>query len=419
MSELLRREGDRFVWQLDDGYFVQIDKLRESSDHVHAELSVTRRNANGTFSRIHAFRENLTSSQTFDKLCNRLKKASGSNNGFWEEALPDVFQGTIDLHREGAPWVDMAKGVADTRIHYAVWPILLENHPTILFSGGGAGKGWTANAIALSVATGHPFLPGVKVNTVGPVLYLDWEVDDREEMRRLELLAQGRGIEREEAPIEYRQMTRTLANDIDAVRRKVAAYKPVLIILDSLALAAGGNVNNTEISEAFTGAIRLLPCTKLIIAHTSKAGMAAKGNERATVLGTVMFENVSRSVWELKADPTASPLAIALYHNKTNIGRYQDPMSWSLHFDDEATQAWFAEHDITQAEELLARLNTWDACRAFLEKGDATTRELAERTGIKEGTVHKTLQRYKARGRVFYYEHLRKWSLLPDDDGAE
>lgn len=74
---------------------------------------------------------------------------------------------------------------------YLVTGLLLEGKVSMIFADSGSIKSWTAESIALAVATGEPWL-GQRFVQRGPVLYVDFEDAEDEFNRRIYLLNQGK-----------------------------------------------------------------------------------------------------------------------------------------------------------------------------------------------------------------------------------
>ncbi|RBY94081.1 hypothetical protein DQ244_01590 [Blastococcus sp. TBT05-19] len=105
-----------------------------------------------------------------------------------------------------------------------------------------AGKTWNALDLAVSVASGTPWLGQHQVDTSGHVVVFAGEGGDGNVVRRLRAIANGRGVPADDLPISICTRAPHLADDahLQAMEAHLAAVRPVLVILDPFYLAAGG-----------------------------------------------------------------------------------------------------------------------------------------------------------------------------------
>ncbi|MCX7800109.1 MAG: AAA family ATPase [Fimbriimonadales bacterium] len=262
--------------------------------------------------------------------------------------------------------------------------IIPEGLLTGIVAHGGTGKSLTAAMLALAVATGRRvgcFDPLVS----GPVLYVDWENDHRLHARRLTRLCVGAGLEFPGNILHYRaHASRFAAAESDVVE---LAYQEgaVLTIVDSVAFAAGGNVNDPDVATGTVNALKRVPGTKVMIAHVSKA--AAAGMVTSAPAGSVFFWNGCQAVYDLRAgDPELDgSLLLALHHSKSNVGpRLQRPLAVRVGFIDPdgpiGAEPVEIRGDGIGGENLPLHLRIADA----LQAGALSAAELAERLRLEE-----------------------------------
>lgn len=105
-----------------------------------------------------------------------------------------------------------------------------------------AGKTWNALDLAVSVASGTPWLGQHPVDTTGPVVVYAGEGGAGNIVRRIRAIATSRGLRAEALSITVCTRAPHLADSthLEAMAGHMAAVQPVLIILDPLYLAAGG-----------------------------------------------------------------------------------------------------------------------------------------------------------------------------------
>ena len=105
-----------------------------------------------------------------------------------------------------------------------------------------AGKTWNALDLAVSVATGTPWLGAVDVDTVGPVIVFAGEGGDGNIVRRLRAIANARSRVVEDLDVWVCTRAPHLNNaaHMAVFADRVREIRPALVIVDPLYLAAGG-----------------------------------------------------------------------------------------------------------------------------------------------------------------------------------
>lgn len=105
-----------------------------------------------------------------------------------------------------------------------------------------AQKTWNACDLAVSVATGTPWLDSLPVQQTGPVVMFSGEGGEESIARRLLAIGAARGVDIEPLPIHVCTRAPRLgdAAHLALMRDKLAQVQPVLVILDPLYLSAGG-----------------------------------------------------------------------------------------------------------------------------------------------------------------------------------
>lgn len=184
-----------------------------------------------------------------------------------------------DLRFDRERWGGWAAPVAP--VVYLLEDLIPENKVVTFYAEGGSIKSWCAFNLAISVATGEPWL-GRRVQR-GRALILDYEDGPHEFQRRMRIL---RGGILEDLPdLGYLYGGPTL--DREDLWRKLArrqAIEPLtLLAIDTLGSGMPGDAdeNSTAFAEAvklagrFTEAARVhstVPCTVVIVAHANKSG---------------------------------------------------------------------------------------------------------------------------------------------------
>jgi hypothetical protein len=298
----------------------------------------------------------------------------------WERGEPFVDLTTVAL----APWDkrELVKGFVP------------RNDPVTLFSDGGGGKSTVAAALALSVLTGKEIVPGLPPLESGPILYLDWESNKDEHGHRLHRMAQHLGLTLPERFV-YRRNYRAFADDLATFRREVARSQPILTVVDSAVPASGDDVKETGAAKYLFNGLRSLSesMASIVLAHMSKAE-AERDSGRARVMGTVMYENLSRSVWEGRPSTEAAEntLVSGWYHRKFNGGRRRSPFAIQVVYDDDDLPRGFERVDIRDYPDLDERRPTRDRLTEFLGRSKRSTKEIADFLGMEVDKARRMLK---------------------------
>lgn len=215
---------------------------------------------------------------------------------------------TLFTHKPGVTaWLDTEPTEAND---WLVSNLLYRNTINILDGIGSSGKSYIALQLALSIASGLPFLGLLPVHQVGKVLILNGEDPESVSHARFRAISQNYSSSISEDNLyaaaenithismsttdiasilldERLQTTKTYAD----LRQFCAEWKPDLVILDPLSLFAAKE-NCNSYAAHFYAAMRKLKSTVLVIHHQNKSGMNGEGEDRAKTRGAgVWVEN--------------------------------------------------------------------------------------------------------------------------------
>jgi hypothetical protein len=306
---------------------IMLDRLHDSRNgNLSAELTATT-TAPGYAPHLLQAQINLTALTTRKNFTKKLQEIYPEAP--WETILEEICVRGIRTYRQGEPVIRLSGTVDVSAPRYLIEPIVLERHPMVVFAPGGCGKSLLALTIAMILQAGSS-VAGLLALEVGEALYLDFESDDVDLRHRAYLLRQGHS-ELENAEPLYRRCHIPLADDLPAIQRIVVESQVKLVVIDSLALAAGAELEKAETAIRIFSAIRELRVATLIVAHTPK-----NAGENASIFGSAFFSNLARSTWELKRVQEAGEavIQVGLYHRKTNLGPLLRPLGLRIAFDD-------------------------------------------------------------------------------------
>lgn len=236
----------------------------------------------------------------------------------WEQMLHQVISLTIaDIRKsDKAVELDFSGENNIEPPEYALFPFVIKGMPNIIFAERGGAKTLlsTLFSIAMSMHIYDEALnlkPGTK--EACKVLYLDWEQNERLVTYTFKTLLDGMGVGY--CPIVYKRCKRPLIEEIGEVLQVITQKGIDTILIDSLGLAAGGDLNATAPALQFFSALRQLDnMTFLILAHTAKNG----DFKNRTVYGNVYYENEARNIWETRKVQVegSSECDLTLFHKK-------------------------------------------------------------------------------------------------------
>lgn len=390
------REGDafQFLWR-DLGFGLGFDQLQEDRWGLYAELYIrtTQLHAStGRPSHVYQSRFNLSQGPDRDKLAKALKERPGCDVVPWRDMLEIACTETLSRFRAGAP----VRNLAETRITpqlHLIDRMIPVGETSVLYGDGASAKSMIALAIGLAVRTGAtigPFRP----TRQAAVLTLDWETTEEEQAERLSRMCAGLGM-RNLPEFHYRPMWRPLASDLTTTRQEIARLDVGLVIIDSIALAVGGDVT-AENAIPFYNALRSFgsTVTRVVVSHVSKA-VAAQETGVGDPYGSVFVTNFGRSVWALQrvVDGEGDAIEVGMFHRKVNRGRLEKPVGVRVAFCDPSGPITFKTIDVMDNVELSQHGSVGDRLYVALREGDRTTAELAEETGATVPTVLRTLTR--------------------------
>lgn len=286
---------------------------------------------------------------------------------------------------------------------YVLKDLVLAAYVTLLHGDGGVAKSLLALALAVAVSGGSTRWLGRDVEN-GSVLYLDFELDAEEQLRRVHQLCNGQGLRKPPEGLFYLSaLGHTAREAFSSALMACEEHGVKLLILDSLGPALHGDAEASkdvigffqEVMEPF----RAKGIAILIIDHQSKlqSGQSYQGK---SAFGSVYKSNLARSVIQAEATERGEgTLTLRLRQKKHNFGPLAEPFGVLFSFSEGAVSLETIE---LQASELAeeATLTATERVKLVLEDGPTYPWEVAEATGIPLKTVKNTLTGLRKQGVV-------------------
>lgn len=329
----------------------------------------------------------------------------------WGLVLELVCDRTLNYLEEGEPvvklFVDPEELVPSPA--YLLHPLMPLGMPTIIYGEGGAVKSTLAIGLALCALLPWEENPFGLVPPPKPAipLILDWEMDETTARYRASLFLRGHGLPAVELP--YRRCYLPLAQDLEHIQDIVADTGATHLIVDSLGLASGGDLNTSQPPLGLFPALRQLQVTPLIIAHSGKDG------DRG-IYGNIHFNLLARSVWECrKSQEVGSPeLTIALIDRKANLSGTRKPLGLHFVFDDSAQTLVVSPTEAMDVPGVLQRMSIRFQILETLKKGAAPVADLIDAIGKeKAAQVRNRLTELKRSGYITLLPN-QAWALTTD-----
>lgn len=383
-----------FTWP-DLPITLTIQRVRESSKGIIGELEIVVTEATGS--------RRTIAHQALSLLTSKARLAADLTRRFaapWASLLEQVSILVLRDLRRGHPVESLAPTETTAVTPFVLNPLLYERNLTVLYAPGDSLKSFFVLYCALLLASGVSEHGLYCAPEPWPVLYLDYEMSAEDLRARVRLLQRGHP-QLCHAP-DYRRCVAPLADDLEPLKALISERGYRILILDSLAMAAGGaDLDKAEAAIRFMAALRALDCTTLAIGHTPKPHPDDQG--RRSIYGSVFFYNLCRSAWEVRRDEEI----IGLYQTKNNLGRRSAPLGFRLQVDHDACVVEPA--DLHAVPSLAAALPLQDRLVHLLRTtGPCTLERLAEQLEESPRTIEAQLRRAP----TLFLECDGRWSLL-------
>jgi hypothetical protein len=323
-----------------------------------------------------------------------------------------------------------------------------------------AGKTWAALDLAVSVATGQPWLDHFACPNPGSVLIFLGEGGERATVRRIEAIATAKGVDPDQLADQLRLCFRVprlaapgaggelaapgAGGELAAIQAELNAHSAALVVLDPLYLAAAGASGSNlydmgAVLQAIQGVCQHAGCALLVVTHWNKTG-DGRGANRISGAGPAAWARVicSVSIQHRGSDEDGASkvlLGVELIGGEIADTRFRvrrrirsddpadlgSPLSYSVEVlaDD--------DHDLDPAAAALSKSRQW-VLIALRAGGDLqTVKQLGDRLAqaghpLKPRTIQTALGELEAAELAAGSEEgsgrARYWSpAIPGDDG--
>ena len=337
-------------------------------------------------------RINLLSSSSVTQLRREL---DNSDKRFdWQQRLDQTIIACYQSIRDSSKAVDLST-VQSIKTVWLASPMLEQGEHTVLFAEGGLGKSLFALALSIQCATGKKIVPSIAApEQPVKVLYLDWETGAEVHKRRLDQICAGSNISNPQDRIFYWRMEYALREAFQDIKQFITTNNIGLVVIDSAALAANGDVNESSTGTDYIKAVRELGnVATLTITHVSKATLE---RDRLRPIGSVYFQNGPRSSWGLVGEQdelSETKRNLGLVHVKSNNDSLKKPLSFSLDFS-EPEEIKFSSGSVFNSDAVAKHVSKRDRILNLLTSGRWTIKAIdAELSDVPYETIRRTLSR--------------------------
>lgn len=391
---------------------IEVSKVKERSESVYAEVAIYR---HGGRSRV--LNLNLGAPTSVKTWATKVVGEKWPDYPLvWADVIANVLDSVIDAHRFPTPLINLGayQRNADNSGHL-IAPLFPYKDITILYGRPGGSKSRIALAALLAYVEGLA-LPGTtlcKPRRPGVLFDFEWTEDKHAE--RLEGLCHWLRID-PPTDLYYRRIRKPLVDQIDSMKREVDQLGAGFVVIDSLGLAARGNMLSDEVANEVMGAILELEVTTCVVGQVTKTGK--NGSSQASPFGSIFWEYNARQTWHVKTtrpSEDSETVTAVLWSDKTNGKPIRRPVSWEITQVDGLLAFEPAQYsfDVTPGQPTLC-----EAIEVFLKENErATTKEIAvgiKREGIGPDEIRNELWRHSGGRRSDCFEQVdgsKSWKL--------
>ena len=296
---------------------------------------------------------------------------------------------------------------------WLIEPLVYKSAYTLLYAPKASGKTTLSCFLTMIIQNGCKNFYPFKFQRC-KVLYLDWENPRSVMAYKMKQVAQSLGITDPEYPIYY-EVTSPLTSIASDVRKVILKYNIEFIVIDSLVPSLGGmSSNDTGGASLYHSVIKewtKLGCGVLILTHVSKKDI--KDGSEPMWIGSVMFGNFAKIVWQASSISTSEDINITLKCIYNNYGRLPNPFDITFSFNKDGSIKPVVNRDTIN--ELALPLT--ERIKRVLKDGAKTLQEIGleiyssdEEYEKRKAILKNTLAYLKKKGVVILKDH--KYGLV-------
>ena len=295
----------------------------------------------------------LSSDTSRYQVAQGLAAHNGAKPDVWVDALLAAWHSLDEERRDSAEIFDLhslEQSEEPGPLGYILDPYFPVGHLSNLYGDSQSTKTTTSIGMAVAITRGLPFLG--RPTLQGPVLFLDWEMAEDDFLRMVYPICRGMGLDHPPRDLLYSRLTEPLAYHLPDIMEACHRLEPVLVVIDSLGLAAAADPNDAEAFIRIILQLRKLEVACLNIDHQSKGTGQSYGTKRA--IGTAYKDFLVRGGIQLELAATVPGRAsVVLRHSKHNFRPANEPIAFHIRYGigvttfelGEVTEVEFADAD--------------------------------------------------------------------------
>jgi len=169
------------------------------------------------------------------KVAQELASHNGAQPSIWADALLAAWHTLETEHRQDREVLAL-ESLADydepAPLEYTWGGLIPSGFLSNAYGDGGSSKSVTFLALALHITQGLPFL-GLPTRK-GPAIYLDYELNREEQLRRAYRICRGMGLDRIPEDFHYQSLTEPIEVHLPDLIDTCARMQPAILTLDSV-----------------------------------------------------------------------------------------------------------------------------------------------------------------------------------------
>jgi hypothetical protein len=320
-------------------------------------------------------------------------------------SLPPI-QNDSDTPRAGPGFVSFGsmERPSDER-PFVVKHLVPQRFPTIIFGDGGTAKSLLGASLILDIARGAEQWLGQEIDLRRvPCGYVDFELDQQEQSRRMYQLSEGVGLGKPPDNLYYLCAAGYSAGKVlDKTLEDSKRLGIEVVLLDSLGFALDGDAEASRdvlrFFRRYLDPFRGAGVTLIIVDHQAKL-QGKEAYHQKSPFGSVYKRNSTRSVIQVQGqDQRDGELKVRLRCNKANFGPRFEPFEAQISFHDSKVTL---KHRRLDKGDLHGEgsLSAADKVRMVLWEGPSYPKDIAEVTQLSLGTVKNVLTRLRKNGEI-------------------
>lgn len=394
------------------GVRVVVARIDEKHGELKGEMTVSSRPpwAKGV---INVWKVQLPSSRSRAEVIRDLKEACKDPDVDWPNVVNTACVTAMEIHRNGQPEVDLWTVDPDS-VPDILDPFIPGDGVTSIFTKGGGRKSTTAMAMGLSIASNVEIVGSPVAGKAFPVIYVDYEDTPPIHAERMRAIWNPLGIDGR-PPIWWKGMFLSFREGVEAIRGIIARREAKFGIVDSMILARGGDMNDSDGTIKTYLALRSTGIPWLAVDHVNRKD--GESGEPEMAAGSSTNHNSARRTHFLETigEPGDDKAVLIIHNKKTNRGKLNPRQVYKVRYVNKGGKLVELHYEKSNPEaipEVMERMPVASRIKYELRDGPTRTERLAEKLNVKPDQVEQVLKTLDREGKVIQLP--QGWGLKAD-----